>query len=253
MARDNRPMRRGLPRLGSCRGGDFSAWLLVLLATAVLFFVSEVPGRRRSGRRNALHWLAGCVSPTRDAVNDPLPGGGAALGTLGPLSPLILDSTTASDANWEAGQLPLAVEDAVNPWSFGGGEIKRLAVAADAAFALLMLFLVGQLRQAWRNRHPPARRGRFFQYRLRTLLIAVPLVAFVSAKLAAWHNEYVAEQELLPAITPAALAGRRFDGDALAAAGMDAGKPAQALPDELVRPRRSPRDPQPERSRRRSM
>ena len=203
---NKQPARRGLLRWFLPRW-SFSTWLLVLLAAAVLFFV-EVPGRRVGATKYAHGWPV--VFLQSDAASDPLLAG---LPTLPirvtaefPSAQPIIDPAIVTDERWEAGQLSLAEEDALSPWSFAGGEIKRLAVAGDAAVALLLLYLVGQLRQAWRNRHPPARRGRFFQYRLRTLLIAVPLVAFVSAKLAAWHNEYMAEQELLPAIPPAALA-----------------------------------------------
>ncbi len=85
----------------------------------------------------------------------------------------------------------------MTPWSFDGIRF-GWPMIADAAVAMASLLAFNNLREAWRRRRGASTvRRRFFQYNLRTLLLAVPLVAFASASTAAWHSEYVAEQSLL--------------------------------------------------------
>ena len=186
-------LRRLIPRW------SFSTWLLVLLATVVLFFV-EVPGRRVGATKYAHGWPFVYLVVTARCIDDDSQSdatGATPIFQAGDLSNTeFIAGTRLPPVAWTIG-FPYSYEEQMTPWSFDGIRF-GWPMIADAAVAIALLLAFGNLREAWRRRRGASTvRRRFFQYRLRTLLLAVPLVAFASAKLAAWHSEYVAEQSLL--------------------------------------------------------
>ena len=157
---------------------SFSTWLLVLLAAVVLFFV-EIPGRRIGAMKYAHGWPF--VYLQRDY------GGFSASGPSAQTGPL--------EDLWTQGRMPAFCEEAMIPWSWSGDK-RSWQLAADLTFAISLLIAMGTLREAWRRRHPSRARRRFFQYSLRTLLMAVPLAALASAYVASSHEEHLAEETL---------------------------------------------------------
>ncbi len=171
-------------------------WRIVLFTAVVLFFV-EVPGRRTGPTTYAHGWPFAYLE--RDYIGDPAVLAANANWKFSAGTPEWAEEFR--DA-WNDDQVPFVAEAAMTPWTFAG-TISRLIVAADALVALMLLGIVGWARERWRRHRSSPAKLRFFQFRLRTLLLAVPLVAFACAKIAAWHNDYLAERQSLESVSGA--------------------------------------------------
>src|SRR5262249_23743175 len=92
---------------------------------------------------------------------------------------------------------------------------------------IALLIAIAWAAEKWHRRRPRPARLRFFQFRLRTLLIAMPLFAAVFAIVAKWHHQHLAEQQLLDPDTGILSGNSQFEQNEIAWA------PPHWLPESL--------------------
>jgi len=160
-----------------------------LLAVGAVLLV-EIPGRRTSFTKYDHGWPFAVLN--RDYIRDPrlFGTGGLVLGTQmdSPLEADLLRRRQA--AGWSLDGFPWSLESKMSPWSLANATTPNiLAGVADATVALLLLLCFVRVQRNWR------RRGRWFQFSLRTLLVAVVAVAFGCAWIVKLHGQRLAEEE----------------------------------------------------------
>ncbi len=171
-----------------------ATWRFVLITATVLFFV-EVPGRRTGPTTYAHGWPFPYL--TRDYMND------ADFLSANPTGAKWRSQDAASpewvaqfEQAWKDGVTPLDYELTMTPWSFKGA-VRWLPAAVDGMLTVAVLLLVASIVERRRRGRPEPARLRFFQYRMRTLLLAMPVLAAVMASVAGWRRDYLAEQAAL--------------------------------------------------------
>jgi Leucine-rich repeat (LRR) protein len=153
-----------------------STWLAILLTAGVMVLV-EYPGHRGSSFNYRHGWpMAWSERGGRYTEWDPRvswslqrPG-----------------ETVTVVPNWN--------EEQRNPWLIFGGDqtFSAVALIVDVTFAVGAVVFVAWSFQTFRRRS-----ARLLQYRLRSLLAAVALIAVAISPLAKWHRDWQAEQIII--------------------------------------------------------
>ena len=185
-----------------CSRFHFSTWLALLFSAGILFLV-DVPGGRTGPGSYAHGWPFQVVK--RDYFQDPqfrYVFGNSVIGqdnerefparagiTLAGADPAAINRV------WRRDGLTAEFEEAIRPWSLDAVvESHPLAGLPDTLFVALILGTIGWLAQRRARRHNASGN---WQFRLRTLLIAVAIAGVVCYKSASWYADYRAEQSAL--------------------------------------------------------
>lgn len=181
----------------------WSTWLVALLATGVMVIV-EIPGRRTGPTTYAHGWPCAYLERDYQPVYEITKSDGLlveAPSSVGDVnngrdleSDDERDQRNAAETTelWANAGESLAAEEQMSPWALTNIARRQFWYALpDALIAILLVAAVAGAWQRWRSR----RRFRW-QFRLRTLLIGVPIVALACGRFVAWRGELRAETEL---------------------------------------------------------
>lgn len=183
----------------------WSTWLVVVLAAGVMAVV-EIPGRRTGPTTYAHGWPWAYLERDYDLDHNfsfssssyNLAQTPSSVGDVNRRRDLETEGEAEQRKVAERNELwtnigaSLATEDEMNPWGFTN--IARRRFGSALPDILISIFLVAAVAWAW-QRWRLRRRFRL-QFRLRTLLIAVPLVGLACGRFVAWRGELRAETQL---------------------------------------------------------
>jgi len=159
-----------------------STWLILLLAGAALLLL-EIPGRRTGFTTYAHGWpfayMRRDYRQDQDFLDEDRWTMHGWLDGIGGKHWIDTDPA-AVDAYQEVfarDGFPLVYEQQMSPWSATDVTMfSEFALAADIVLTILLLIAISRAAQRWRRRRFAAGRRWTFQFRLRTLLVAVAIL-----------------------------------------------------------------------------